>query len=81
MDNESTLNMYCFFCKSTNSFVLPNEYYIPQSGDQILCANCGKTNDYDSLVRVLDENVEKLMEKKFNCEIDKFTKGWDKLFK
>ena len=68
-DPTTTIKLHCLFCKS-DQFVFPTEDYKPQSGDLIVCANCGKQNDYDSLMRVMkkradewmEEQAEKLME-------------------
>ncbi len=49
---EAKLSLHCLFCNSSQ-FALPEEGYQPQSGDLLECANCGKGNDYDSLMRVV----------------------------
>jgi len=52
MEESTKMSLQCLFCFS-DQFVIPEENYQPQSGDMLQCANCGKLNDYDSLVRVV----------------------------
>ena len=47
MDTKTTIKLKCIFCGSQN-FELLEEGYQPKHGEQILCSNCGRTNDYDS---------------------------------
>lgn len=51
MDKSVKITMKCIFCKSSK-FDVPYENYEPKSGEQIRCANCGRTNDYDSLLKL-----------------------------
>lgn len=58
MGKSVKITMKCIFCKSTQ-FDVPYEGYEPKSGEQIKCANCGQSNDYDSLVKLArNEGVE-----------------------
>ena len=69
-DPHTQINMKCLVCLS-DQFVLPSEGYQYVSGDQVTCGNCGRTNDYDSLLRVAkkrgvewaEQEAQKLMEK------------------
>lgn len=56
MDTKKEVKLKCLFCFSTD-FNIPEEFE-PQSGDMIICSNCGKKNDYDSLVRVATKEAE-----------------------
>lgn len=73
---EKEIKMKCLFCFSTD-FVVPNDNYQPQSGEMIKCANCGKLNDYDSLMRVVEKEGEEFIQK----EADKFAKEIEKKLK
>lgn len=73
MDTETTIKLRCIFCGS-QSFELPEEGYQPKHGEQILCANCGRTNDYDSLLNVAMKHVKEWAEKQVQKELDNFTK-------
>lgn len=83
-DLHTQINMKCLFCQS-DQFDLPSEGYQPVSGDQLLCANCGRTNDYDSLLRVAkkrgvewaEQEAKKLMEK----EAKKIQQELNRMFK
>lgn len=74
------VSLKCFFCFSTQ-FVLPDENYQPQSGELIECANCGRLNDYDSLVRVVQSKAEELVKEQMQTAINDFTKQLGKMFK
>jgi NAD-dependent SIR2 family protein deacetylase len=80
MDDSTKLTLQCFFCKSS-SFVLPSENYQPKSGEQIQCANCGRTNDYDSLMRVAKRKAVEWGEELVQKELDKFTKTLGRMFR
>lgn len=72
-DPKTTIKLRCLFCMS-EQFVFPAEDYEPKPGDLIQCANCGRQNDYDSLLRVMKkraeewakEETEKVMKKAAN---------------
>lgn len=52
MDEQTKINLKCLFCFS-EKFELPDSNYQPQSGEMLKCANCGKLNDYDSMMRIV----------------------------
>lgn len=56
MDTEKEVKLKCLFCFSTD-FNIPAKYQ-PQTGDMIVCSNCGKKNDYDSMMRVITKEAE-----------------------
>lgn len=80
MEEKTQILLRCLFCFS-KQFVLPEEDYKPQSGELIQCANCGRMNDYDSLMRVaqrkekewVEGHVQKLM-RDFNNQLKKVFK-------
>lgn len=80
MEEMTTLELRCLFCKSTE-FILPDEDYILESGDQVVCANCGNSNDYDSLMRVANEKAEKWIEEQAKKEFEKISKQFERMFK
>ena len=61
MDEKKTIQARCFFCFSTD-FILPHDDYEMQSGEMIQCSNCGRLNDYDSLMRVAKHKGEEWAE-------------------
>lgn len=81
MDNiNSQIKLRCLFCMS-DQFVIPDEEKQFQSGDQIVCANCGQTNDYDSLMRVAKKNAEEWATQQVNEMVKEFNKKVKNLFK
>lgn len=62
MDAEKEIKMKCVFCFSTD-FVVPHDNYQPQHGEMIRCANCGKLNDFDSMMRVVEREAEEIVDK------------------
>lgn len=56
---KKLLKLECVFCGSTN-FELPNSDYKPKEGDMIKCHNCGKLNDYSSLMEVVKGKATQL---------------------
>lgn len=80
MEESKNVPLKCFFCFSTQ-FVLPEENYQPQSGELVECANCGKLNDYDSLVRVVQRKAKEWAEEQMQAVIDDFKKQLGKIFK
>ncbi|MBR0318339.1 MAG: hypothetical protein IJQ86_03520 [Spirochaetia bacterium] len=77
---EKKIELKCVFCSSTR-FELPSEDYKPSPGEQIKCANCGRTNDYDSLIRVAKKRAEEWAKQQLKAEFDKLTKDLKRLFK
>ena len=80
MEEGTQLSLQCFFCFSTQ-FVLPEENYQPQSGELIQCGNCGRWNDYDSLIRVVQRKGFEWTEEQAQELMDNFAKQLGKLFK
>lgn len=73
---EEKIKMYCLFCKS-EQFELPDENYQPSHGEMIKCANCGKLNDYTSLLEVAKEKAMQIARE----EAEKIVKEFSKNFK
>lgn len=62
MEKSVKISLKCIFCGS-KEFNVPYKGYEPKSGEQIKCANCGRTNDYDSLRNLAnDRGLEKARE-------------------
>ncbi|WP_443738712.1 hypothetical protein [Treponema sp.] len=80
MDTETTIKLRCIFCGS-GSFEVPEEGYQPEHGEQILCSNCGRINDYDSLLKVAKKHATEWAEKQVQKEFDDFAKQMRKIFK
>lgn len=80
MGTETTIKLRCIFCGS-QSFELPEEGYQPKHGEQILCANCGRTNDYDSLLNVAKKHAKEWAEKQVQKELDNFTQKIGKMIR
>lgn len=72
---HKSLEMKCLFCFSTQ-FVLPDNYQ-PQSGDMVKCANCGRMNDYDSMMKVLEEEASEIAKKEAEDLLKDFGKKID----
>ena len=62
MEHETTTELKCFFYTSTQ-FEIPEENYEPKSGDMLKCANCGRLNDYNALMKVAEKEAEAWGEK------------------
>lgn len=80
MEEKIQMPLKCLFCFSTQ-FETPEEGYQPQSGEQIKCANCGRLNDYDSLMRVVQRKGKEWAEEQAQGLVDDFTKELKKMFK
>ncbi len=80
MEESTNMSLRCVFCFSTQ-FELPKEAYQPQPGEQIKCANCGRMNDYDSLIRVVQRKGKEWAEDQAQEIIDDFTKQIGNIFK
>lgn len=76
MNAEKEIKMKCLFCFSTD-FVVPHDNYQPQQGEMVKCANCGKLNDFDSMMRVVEKEGEEFIQK----EADKIAKEFEKKLK
>ena len=73
---EEKIKMYCLFCKS-EQFELPAENYQPSDGEMIKCANCGKLNDYTSMLEVAKEKAMQIAKE----EAEKMVKESSKKFR
>ncbi|MHC4122650.1 MAG: hypothetical protein ACYSSI_03675 [Planctomycetota bacterium] len=73
---EEKIKMYCLFCKS-EQFELPDANYQPSHGEMIKCANCGRLNDYTSMLEVTKEKAMQIAKK----EAEKMIKDFSKKFK
>ena len=80
MDKKTKIKLKCIFCGS-QSFELTEEGYQSKHGEQILCANCGRTNDYDSLLRVAKKHAKDWAKDQVQKELDDFVKKIGKMFK
>lgn len=80
MEHETTTELKCLFCTSTQ-FELPSENYEPQSGDMLKCANCGRLNDYDSMMRIAKKAAAARGEKIAKNIINDFEKELKKVIK
>ena len=58
---EDRIKMFCLFCKS-DQFELLKEDYQPSCGEMVKCANCGKLNDYTSMLKIAKEKAVELVE-------------------
>lgn len=79
MEKHEEIKLKCLFCFST-SFELPEENYTPKSGEMIKCSNCGKLNNYDSMMRVVQKEGQEWAENQAKSMIDEFTKNMKKDF-
>jgi len=77
--NEIKIKIKCFYC-FCEEFLLPEDY-TPEPGALIECANCGRGNDYDSLMRIVKKKGEDWVKEQAQALIDDFTKSLNKIFK
>lgn len=80
MEQERTIKLKCVFCQSTN-FDVPYEGYEPKAGEQVKCANCGRSNDYTSLRSLARKEGEKIAKEIMGDKIKEFQKNVRKMFK
>lgn len=80
MEESTKMSLQCLFCFSTQ-FELPEEGYQPKPGEQIKCGNCGRMNDYDSLIRVAQRKGREWAEEQVHEVINDFMKQLGKSFK
>ena len=80
MEHETTRELKCFFCTSTQ-FEIPKENYEPKSGDMLKCANCGRLNDYDAMMRVINKEASKWGNEIAKDLLKDFDKNMKKVFK
>jgi hypothetical protein len=79
MEENTQMPLQCLFCFSTQ-FELPEEDYQPQPGEQIKCANCGRMNDYDSMMRVVQRKGMEWAEEQAQEMLDDFAKQIGNIF-
>lgn len=63
LELPDSISLQCVFCMAT-AFVMPCDDYQPKSCEMLVCANCGRSNDYDSLMRVATENAMEIMKER-----------------
>jgi hypothetical protein len=80
MEHEKMTELKCLFCTSIQ-FELPSEDYEPKSGDMLKCANCGRLNDYDSMMRVVEKEAEEWGENIAQDMVKDLEKQLKKVFK
>ena len=73
-----TVKLRCLFCFG-EQFILVEEDP-PQPGGQVLCATCGRSNDYDSLMRVARRKAIQFAENEAQKLIDEFAEQMRKRF-
>ena len=56
---RKTISLRCAFCRSTQ-FAIPYEGYRPHHGSFVVCANCGRENDFTSLMFVVKEKAHEI---------------------
>ena len=59
---KKKLSLRCVFCRST-LFALPFAGYRPCHGSFVICANCGRENDFTSLMLVIEDKAFRIAEK------------------
>ena len=67
---SQSIKLKCLFCFS-EQFVLGEEVELC-SGDQVVCASCGRSNDFDSLMRVAQREAIKIAEDVARGIVDQF---------
>ena len=80
MEEKRTIPLRCIFCKSA-SFDVPYDGYEPKPGEQIKCVNCGRSNDYSSLLSLACKEGEKIAKEIIDGKIKEFQKNVRKMFK
>lgn len=80
MEEKTQVSLKCLYCNS-DQFVFPEEDYHPQPGEKIECANCGKLNDYDSLIRVVERKALEWGEAQARGLMDEFAKDLSRMLK
>lgn len=73
------IKMTCLFCKSDQFEIEEGRQY--KSGDMIKCSNCGKLNDYESMLEVTKEKAMDIAKEEAKKIIDKTAKDLKKTFK
>lgn len=79
-DVKKDFYLYCSFCNST-LFAMPYEGYKPYHGSYIVCANCGRENDFTSLINVINVRISKEITNITEDFKKEITKKFQKSFK
>lgn len=78
-DTRKEISLHCVFCRSTQ-FAFPFEGYRPHHSSFVVCANCGRENDFTSLIliakRISFEFVEDYAKNMLEEEIKKIKKSF-----
>lgn len=77
---KQSIKFKCFFCFSEH-FILPFKGYVPFHGCFLVCANCGKENDYTSQIDVVERQALEIAEVYAKQVINDFTTSFKKTFK
>ena len=77
---ERNISLKCFFC-SSEMFVLPSEDYIPFYGSFVVCANCGRENDFTSLIYVAEKKAHDMVEEYIEDALESLSKDLKKTFR
>jgi len=80
MEEQTELKLQCVFCFS-DQFVFPSEDYQPKHGELMECANCGRQNDYDSLIRVVHRKANEWIESQTKSLLKDLSKEFGKIIK
>lgn len=77
-DLKKTISLKCTFCRSSQ-FAIPYEGYRPHHGSFVVCANCGRENDFTSLMFIVKrealEIAEEYAKKIISKEMEKLKKS------
>lgn len=77
---KKNIKLTCFFCFS-NLFILPSDDYTPFHGSFVVCANCGRENDFTSLIYVAERKAQKIAEEYVQETMKSFSKNLKNMFK
>ena len=70
MNIPKEVSLKCLFC----GLILDVDEKIVKSGDQVKCNHCGEANDFDSMVKVAEEELVILAEKAIEESLGKLFK-------
>jgi len=76
-DKTFRVNLKCVFC-GNEKFKIPYKDYQPQEGEQIICPNCGKSNDFSSLRQLAIQEGREKIKSYATDEIQKLLKKFKK---
>ena len=93
---RKTISLHCSFCRSSQ-FAIPYDGYRPHHGSFVVCANCGRENDFTSLMlvvkrdaleiateyaqTVLNNEIEKIKKRGFKFKVQHPVLGYWRLLK